>query len=229
MEHNKTKSMVPGSGYDKELDCATENDNRTAEEISECIARTRRDMQETLNVVERKMDPSKLYDQTVDYVRHNYQSEWDWVSDLPRRMNENPGPFIVIGAGMVIGGLGLTGYAMAKQRKSSAHHSKTKSKSLVERGKQKWSELRSDSGTQERRREVHLRAGQDTFEAAQSDQASTEEIFFDQYSTSAPSDSAAPRDRTSMSKEENQVFINEDVDIRMGEEQFKEIKDFKKE
>jgi hypothetical protein len=227
MEHKNTKSMVPGSRYDKELDCTTE-DNRTPEEISECIARTRRDMQETLNVVEKKIDPSKLYDQTVGYVRQNYQSEWDWFSDLPRRMNENPGPFILIGAGMVIGGLGLTSYAMAKQRKSSAPYSE--SKGLVERGKQKWHELRSDSGTHERRRGVHLRAGQDTFDAGQSsDQASTEEIFFDQYSTSASSDSATPKDQTSMSKEENKVFINEDVDIRMGEEQFKEAKDFTKE
>ena len=173
----------------KKYDCVVDEDS-TPEQISECIARTRRDMDDTLNAVEKKIDttmqyPSKLYDRSMGYVRQNYQNELQWFSDIPRRINENPESFIIIGTGMVIGGLGIAGYALSKQRKNtpksyiSAKFEEAK-KGVVEKGKEKWREMRSHSDVPQKSRTAHLRPAPETFAAVAGYQASTEEISYDQ-------------------------------------------------
>jgi hypothetical protein len=222
MEHTRKDRNIST----KDLDCPVD-ENSTPDEISECIARTRRDLDDTLNVVEKKIDPSRIYDKSVGYVRENYRSELDWLSDIPRKVKENPESFIALGTGMVIGGLGLTAYALSLQRK----HAGTVSSGpgMLERGKQKWHELRGHEQIPERRREAHLRPRPETVAAGQSDQASTEEIFSDQFlSSSEMAEGNRDPGRSSRSEEEGKAFLNREVDIRMGEEQFKEVSEKKK-
>jgi microcystin-dependent protein len=206
-------------------DCRVDDDS-TPEEISECIARTRREMDETLNVVEKKMDPHRIYDESVGYLRQNYQNEWQLVSDIPRRINENPEPFIIIGAGMVIGGLGLAGFALSKQRKNSPRHSG--GKSFVEKGKEKLREIRSHAP--QKSHSTYLKPDPETFAAVPTSQASTEELYqSDEFGEGEISQSEKKFKKSSHGqKDDSQVIMNREVDIRLGEEQFKKAKDYDK-
>ncbi len=116
--------------------------------------------------------------------------QMDWISDLPHRIRTNPVPFAIIGGGMLLGGAGLTVYALSKQRRKSGKPAVYKS--LTEKSKQTWREKKQ--AFQEKRRyhspavRKHERieieylkpANPEIFEGSQEEQASTEEILRDQ-------------------------------------------------
>jgi hypothetical protein len=159
-------------------------------EIGDCIELTRREMNRTRRTLENRLSPEKLFADAKAYLRQNYSRQMDWLSDLPHRIRTNPAPFAIIGAGMLLGGAGLTGYALSKQRRKSGKPAAYKR--LTEKSKQTWRKKKQAS--QEKRRyhpsavrkheriekEYLKSADPEIFNGSQEEQASTEEILRDQ-------------------------------------------------
>lgn len=158
-------------------------DHSSPSEIDRCIEYTRREMHDTLQVLEQRLTRQKLFDDAKTYMRQNYRRPMQWFSDLPRRVNTNPTPFAIIGAGMLIGGAGIAGYALSKQRRNAGKPSTFKS--LAEKGRKT---LRRRSESKQIPQTLYSSettaqlssTDPETFKGSQEYQASTEEILRDQ-------------------------------------------------
>jgi ElaB/YqjD/DUF883 family membrane-anchored ribosome-binding protein len=67
------------------------------EEIEDEIARTRADMDSTLDAIQRRLSPSELVDQAMNYVKQNGAQEM--LGGLGRAVRDNPVPIALIGLG----------------------------------------------------------------------------------------------------------------------------------
>lgn len=180
-ETGTKRNLQPGS--DTKAAACNLDDASSPAEIDECIRQTRAQMDDTLKVIERRLAPDNLFDQTMHYVRQNYKRQISWLSNLPQRMNTNPAPFVMIGAGMLLGGIGITGYAMSKQRKKAGP---IPSERLPQKREQTLpetispDEVYAHENASVGKNELYLRADPETFTGLQENQASTEEIVRDQ-------------------------------------------------
>jgi hypothetical protein len=173
---------VPSKTSSRRIDCHI-TDHSSPAEIDECIERTRRELNSTLQVLEHRLTTQKLFDDAKIYMQQNYKKQMDWFSNLPQRVNSNPTPFAIIGAGMLLGGAGIAGYALSKQRKNAGKPAAYKR--LAEKGKQTWQRR---SGDKRIPRPMYSSEPTDrisstnpeTFHGEQEYQASTEEILRDQ-------------------------------------------------
>lgn len=162
----------------KAADCNFE-DHGNPDEIDRCTRHERAEMNDTLKRIEHKLSPVNLFDQGMGYLRQNYRRQMAWISNFPDRMNKNPAPFVIIGAGMLLGGLGMTGYLLSKRRKKNQPIA---SERLPRKRRQMLPAKvsASDESIAARKKEVHLRADPAIFAGTQENQASTEEIVRDQ-------------------------------------------------
>jgi ElaB/YqjD/DUF883 family membrane-anchored ribosome-binding protein len=74
------------------------NGERRPEEIQAEIARTRGDMDATLNAIEQRLTPGQLVDQGLDYLRNSGANEF--VSNLGGSVKTNPLPVALVGVGI---------------------------------------------------------------------------------------------------------------------------------
>lgn len=70
---------------------------RRSEEIEDEIARTRADMDSTLDALQRKLSPNELVDQAMNYVRRN--GVGDLMRSAGEMLRDNPVPVALIGLG----------------------------------------------------------------------------------------------------------------------------------
>lgn len=73
-------------------------DERSPEQIQADIQRTRSDLDRTLTRLERRLEPRRLMDQGVDYLRDNGAREY--LSNLGRAAKEQPLPLALVGVGL---------------------------------------------------------------------------------------------------------------------------------
>ena len=76
----------------------TEAGSRRPHEIQAEIARTRQEMDGTLNALENRLTPGQLYDQGMQYLRNNGGTEF--VSNLGQQAKHNPLPVALVGIGL---------------------------------------------------------------------------------------------------------------------------------
>ena len=74
------------------------NGHRSPEEIQADIERTRANLDQTLTAIEHKLNPSELFDQGVDYLRHSGAREY--VSNLGESAKQEPIPLALVGIGL---------------------------------------------------------------------------------------------------------------------------------
>lgn len=74
------------------------NGERRPEEIQAQIARTRGDMDATLNAIEQRLTPGQMVDQGIDYLRNSGANEF--VSNLGGSVKNNPLPVALVGIGI---------------------------------------------------------------------------------------------------------------------------------
>jgi ElaB/YqjD/DUF883 family membrane-anchored ribosome-binding protein len=74
------------------------NGHRSPDEIQADIERTRANLDETLTAIEYKLNPSQLFDQGVDYLRHSGAREY--VSNLGESAKQEPIPLALVGIGL---------------------------------------------------------------------------------------------------------------------------------
>ncbi|VTU40932.1 hypothetical protein H4CHR_05665 [Variovorax sp. PBS-H4] len=72
--------------------------DRTSEQIQADIQHTRADLDRTLTLLERRLEPRRLLDQGVDYLRDNGAREY--LSNLGRAAKEQPLPLALVGVGL---------------------------------------------------------------------------------------------------------------------------------
>ncbi|VTU38499.1 hypothetical protein H6CHR_05235 [Variovorax sp. PBL-H6] len=72
--------------------------DRSAEQIQADIQRTRADLDRTLTLLEHRLEPRRLMDQGVDYLRDNGAREY--LSNLGRAAKEQPLPLALVGVGL---------------------------------------------------------------------------------------------------------------------------------
>lgn len=72
--------------------------DRSSEQIHADIQRTRSDLDRTLTLLERRLEPRRLMDQGIDYLRDNGASEY--LSNLGRAAKEQPLPLALVGVGL---------------------------------------------------------------------------------------------------------------------------------
>lgn len=173
---------VPLKSSSRRIDCHL-TDHSSPAEIDDCIERTRREMNSTLQVLQKRLTTQKLIDDAKIYMQQNYKKQMDWFSNLPQRMSSNPTPFAIIGAGMLLGGAGIAGYALSKQRKNAGKPATYKR--LAEKGKQTWHRRSGDRKISQplysSEPTSRIRSTDpETFQGKQEYQASTEEILRDQ-------------------------------------------------
>ena len=72
--------------------------DRSSEQIQADIQRTRNDLDRTLTLLERRLEPRRLLDQGVDYLRDNGAREY--LSNLGRAAKEQPLPLALVGVGL---------------------------------------------------------------------------------------------------------------------------------
>ena len=72
--------------------------SRRPQEIQAEIERTRRQMDGTLNAIEHRLTPGQLYDQGLQYLRHNGGTEF--LSNLGEQAKTNPMPVALVGIGL---------------------------------------------------------------------------------------------------------------------------------
>lgn len=72
--------------------------DKRPDEIEDEIARTRADMDVTLDAIQRKLSPGELVDQAMSYVKQN--GGGDMMVDVGNLVRDNPIPVALIGAGM---------------------------------------------------------------------------------------------------------------------------------
>jgi hypothetical protein len=72
--------------------------DRSSEQIQADIQRTRADLDRTLTLLERKLEPRRLLDQGVHYLRDNGAREY--LSNLGRAAKEQPLPLALVGVGL---------------------------------------------------------------------------------------------------------------------------------
>ena len=72
--------------------------DRRPEEIQAEIDRTRGDLNETLRAIENRLNPSELFDQGVDYLRHSGAREY--VVNLGAAARQDPLPLALVGVGL---------------------------------------------------------------------------------------------------------------------------------
>ncbi|NUT15472.1 MAG: DUF3618 domain-containing protein [Cupriavidus sp.] len=73
-------------------------EDRSSEQIQSDIERTRRELDRTLTLLERRLEPRRLVDQGVDYLRDNGAREY--LSNLGRSAREQPLPLALVGVGL---------------------------------------------------------------------------------------------------------------------------------
>jgi len=78
------------------------NGERRPEEIQAQIARTRGDMDATLNAIEQRLTPGQMVDQGIDYLRNSGANEF--VSNLGGSVKNNPLPVALRGPTAPAGG-----------------------------------------------------------------------------------------------------------------------------
>lgn len=71
---------------------------RTPEAIEEDIARTRADIDSTLNAIESRFTPGQMLDQGLDYLRHSGANEF--LTNLRGSVKYNPLPVSLVGVGI---------------------------------------------------------------------------------------------------------------------------------
>jgi len=71
--------------------------DKRPEQIENEIARTRADMDSTLDAIQRKLSPTELMDQAMNYVRHTGADQV--IGGIGRTMRDNPIPIALIGLG----------------------------------------------------------------------------------------------------------------------------------
>ncbi|MFC5609000.1 DUF3618 domain-containing protein [Variovorax soli] len=74
------------------------NHDRNSAQIQADIQRTRSELDRTLTLLERRLEPRRLVDQGVDYLRHNGASEYFY--SLGRSAREQPLPLALVGVGL---------------------------------------------------------------------------------------------------------------------------------
>jgi len=72
--------------------------DRSSEQIQADIQRTRNDLDRTLTLLERRLEPRRLLDQGVDYLRDNGAREY--LSNLGQAAKEQPLPLALVGVGL---------------------------------------------------------------------------------------------------------------------------------
>ena len=72
--------------------------DRSSEQIQADIQRTRSDLDRTLTLLERRLEPRRLLDQGVDYLRDNGAREY--LSNLGKAAKEQPLPLALVGVGL---------------------------------------------------------------------------------------------------------------------------------
>ncbi|MGK6309944.1 DUF3618 domain-containing protein [Variovorax sp. DT-64] len=72
--------------------------DRSSEQIQADIQRTRNDLDRTLTLLERRLEPRRLLDQGVSYLRDNGAREY--LSNLGRAAKEQPLPLALVGVGL---------------------------------------------------------------------------------------------------------------------------------
>lgn len=72
--------------------------DRSSEQIQADIQRTRSDLDRTLTLLERRLEPRRLLDQGVDYLRDHGAREY--LSNLGRAAKEQPLPLALVGVGL---------------------------------------------------------------------------------------------------------------------------------
>jgi ElaB/YqjD/DUF883 family membrane-anchored ribosome-binding protein len=72
--------------------------DRSSEQIQADIQRTRSDLDRTLTRLERRLEPRRLLDQGVDYLRDNGAREY--LSNLGKAAKEQPLPLALVGVGL---------------------------------------------------------------------------------------------------------------------------------
>lgn len=72
--------------------------DRRLDEIQADIERTRTDLNQTLNAIEQRLNPSELFDRGFDYVRHSGAREY--VVNLGAAARQDPLPLALVGVGL---------------------------------------------------------------------------------------------------------------------------------
>lgn len=81
-------------------------------EIQEHIARTRADLDETLDALGNQLSPQRMWSDTVSYVRSNSEGGREFFANFAESVRRNPVPFAMIGVGMAwLIGASRRGYA----------------------------------------------------------------------------------------------------------------------
>lgn len=120
MQHNErtdAEYRPENRGYyeDDSLRC---DKNSSADELEECTASTRQNMDRTLRSLEDKVSPGRVWGRT----KESFRSKVGETLDIDREVRRNPIPFAMIGAGLILVGAGVATFALSKMRESAAKH-----------------------------------------------------------------------------------------------------------
>ena len=74
------------------------NGERSPEEIQADVERTRYNLDHTLSAIEQRLNPSQLFDQGVDYLRHSGAREY--MTNLGASAKQEPLPLALVGIGL---------------------------------------------------------------------------------------------------------------------------------
>ncbi len=154
--------------------------------------------------------PAGLIERSAPRMAQKSDGWLQWWSDVPNRVRANPTPFLLAGAGLMIGGFAIVRVRGRQRRRSILMRDfSSVAKDISPRGR----------GVEASRQGVRVKreAIAGTLKSATSEQASTEEIFRDQAGMDESNEPSAMAG--SAPQRGSQMTMNRDVDIRMGEEQ----------
>ena len=88
------------------------DETSSTDELEACTASTRRSMDRTLNSLEDRVAPSRVWSR----IKKNFRSPGNSTVDLDREIRKNPIPFALIGGGLILVGAGVAAFAFFKLR-----------------------------------------------------------------------------------------------------------------
>ncbi|MFO7497548.1 MAG: DUF3618 domain-containing protein [Desulfobacterales bacterium] len=109
MTETLDRGSLTGGQPRSEPDC---DDTRSVAAIERCAASTRQKLSQTLQQVEERLSPTRLYDEALGYMRQATAKGRSF--SLDRAVSRNPLPFAVAGIGLALVGAGLAGLSLKK-------------------------------------------------------------------------------------------------------------------
>ncbi|MFZ7127691.1 MAG: hypothetical protein ACOWWM_16155 [Desulfobacterales bacterium] len=99
------------SGPESRLHC---DETSSAEELEKCAEATRQNVDRTMQKVEERLAPGRLYDDAWHFLRQSLADARNQSGSLDEAVSHNPALFAAMGIGLALLGGSIAGYAFKK-------------------------------------------------------------------------------------------------------------------